>query len=104
MAENIAELPEKFTNDIQMIRRNVQLEARLIDDLLDLTRISTGKIELHLQRADAHAVARDALNIAKSDIHEKASASPRIGPRASTTSGRIRFASSRSSGISSTTP
>jgi hypothetical protein len=71
MAENVAELPEKFTNDIHTIRRNVQLEARLIDDLLDLTRISTGKIELHLQRADAHAVAREALNMAKSDLHRK---------------------------------
>ena len=43
MAENAAELPEKFTNDVHIIRRNVQLEARLIDDLLDLTRISTAR-------------------------------------------------------------
>jgi PAS domain S-box-containing protein len=71
MAENISELPEKFTDDVHMIRRNVQLEARLIDDLLDLTRISTGKIQLHQQHADAHAVARDALIIARSDIHRK---------------------------------
>ena len=71
MAENADELPAKFTSDVHMIRRNVQLEARLIDDLLDLTRISTGKIELHLQRTDAHAIARDALSIAQSDIHRK---------------------------------
>jgi hypothetical protein len=71
IAENIAEVPTKFTDDIHMIRRNVQLEARLIDDLLDLTRISTGKIDLHEQRVDAHAVAGDALRIAHSDIHRK---------------------------------
>ena len=71
IAENIGEVPAKFTDDIHMIRRNVQLEARLIDDLLDLTRISTGKIELHEQRVDAHAVSRDALLIARSDIHRK---------------------------------
>ena len=71
MAENAAELPEKFTRDVHLIRRNVQLEARLIDDLLDLTRISTGKIELHLQRTDAHSIAREALSIAKSEIHRK---------------------------------
>ena len=71
MAENISELPEKFTDDVHMIRRNVQLKARLIDDLLDVTRISTGKIQLHQQHADAHAVARDALIIARSDIHRK---------------------------------
>ncbi|HEX4639839.1 MAG TPA: PAS domain S-box protein, partial [Chthoniobacterales bacterium] len=71
IVENIADLPSKFSEDIQMIRRNVQLEARLIDDLLDLTRISTGKIELHEQRVDAHAVAHDALLIARSDMHRK---------------------------------
>jgi len=71
MAENISELPAKFSDDIHMIRRNVQLEARLIDDLLDLTRISTGKIELHPQRVDAHAVVRDAIVMARSDLHRK---------------------------------
>jgi len=71
IAENIGEVPAKFTDDIHVIRRNVQLEARLIDDLLDLTRISTGKIEIHEQRVDAHAVARDALLIARSEIHRK---------------------------------
>ncbi|HJT81919.1 MAG TPA: PAS domain S-box protein [Chthoniobacterales bacterium] len=71
MAENLSELPEKFSSEVQMIRRNVQLEARLIDDLLDLTRISTGKIDLHPQLVDAHAVVRDALAIARSDIHRK---------------------------------
>ena len=29
------------------IRRNVQLEARLIDDLLDLARVRNGKLQLH---------------------------------------------------------
>jgi PAS domain S-box-containing protein len=71
MAENISELPEKFSSEIHVIRRNVRLEARLIDDLLDLTRVSTGKIELHPQRIDGHAVIRDALAIARSDIHRK---------------------------------
>jgi len=71
MTENIAQFPEKFRDDIEVIRRNVQLEARLIDDLLDLTRISTGKIELHQDRVDANAVARDALVMARADIHNK---------------------------------
>ena len=71
MAENLSEMPDKFSEDVNLIRRNVQLEARLIDDLLDLTRISTGKIDLHQQTVDAHAVARDALVMARSDIHRK---------------------------------
>src|SRR6202022_842058 len=37
-------LPQNIQESLQMIRRNVELEARLIDDLLDLTRISKGKV------------------------------------------------------------
>ncbi|MEO5931184.1 MAG: hypothetical protein ABIR47_14725 [Candidatus Kapaibacterium sp.] len=37
---------------IEIIRRNVELEARLIDDLLDLSRIGNGKLQLNLQEAD----------------------------------------------------
>ena len=64
-------MPDKFANDVHIIHRNVQLEARLIDDLLDLTRISTGKLELHQQHIDAHAAIRDAVAICRSDINRK---------------------------------
>ena len=40
--ESQPELPEEIHDSLQMIRRNVELEARLIDDLLDLTRIDRG--------------------------------------------------------------
>jgi signal transduction histidine kinase/response regulator RpfG family c-di-GMP phosphodiesterase len=56
---------------LQMIRRNVELEARLIDDLLDLTRISKGKVQLHLETVDAHALLRHALEICDPDIAAK---------------------------------
>jgi signal transduction histidine kinase len=39
---------------IELIKRNVELEARLIDDLLDVTRIVRGKVELRYSRVDAH--------------------------------------------------
>jgi PAS domain S-box-containing protein len=39
---------------VAMIRRNVELEARLIDDMLDLTRIARSKLELHLADVDVH--------------------------------------------------
>lgn len=39
-------LSDKARNHIQIIRRNLELEIRLIDDLLDLTRIVRGKILL----------------------------------------------------------
>ncbi len=57
--------------DVAMIRRNVELEARLIDDLLDLTRISSGKLYLRCQAADAHASVRHALDVCRRDIDEK---------------------------------
>lgn len=71
LAENACKMPSEFSGELEIIRRNVQLEARLIDDLLDLTRISAGKIELHQERADAHSLAREALEIAQPSITDK---------------------------------
>jgi PAS domain S-box-containing protein len=48
------DLPEFLRADLQMIQRNVELEAKLIDDLLDLTRVSRGKLTLHLEAVDVH--------------------------------------------------
>jgi len=49
----------------------VQLQARLIDDLLDLTRIARGKLHLEWENCDAHAVIRNALETARSAIAAK---------------------------------
>jgi PAS domain S-box-containing protein len=64
-------LPPSLRQDVAILRRNVELEARLIDDLLDLTRIARGKIELHSDIVDLHAVIGDALNICRGDISSK---------------------------------
>jgi two-component system CheB/CheR fusion protein len=48
---------------LAMIRRNVELEARLIDDLLDLTRIARGRLELHRAVTDIRAVTEHAIEI-----------------------------------------
>ena len=50
-------------NELTMIRRNVELEARLIDDLLDLTRIARGKLELHREVTDVHRIVGHAVQI-----------------------------------------
>jgi PAS domain S-box-containing protein len=47
--------------ELATIRRNVELEARLIDDLLDLTRVASGKLELHRREVDARQVLEHAL-------------------------------------------
>ena len=70
----VAEL-ETFTDalpatrlPLEVIRRNVELEARLIDDLLDVTRIRNGKLPLSRRDIDVHRTLRLALEICQSDI------------------------------------
>ena len=42
-------LPASVRSQLEVVRRNAELEARLIDDLLDLTRISRGKLLVSLE-------------------------------------------------------
>ena len=65
------ETAPSLKEDIQMVRRNVELEASLIDDLLDVARITGGKLQLHLQPSDAAALFRDALEMVKAESVRK---------------------------------
>jgi CheY-like chemotaxis protein len=56
-------LPATLRADVASIRRNVELESRLISDLLDLTRITKGKLQLNEQDADLHLAIRAAIDI-----------------------------------------
>jgi PAS domain S-box-containing protein len=53
-----------------MIRRNVELEARLIDDLLDVTRIDRGTLPLDPRNLDAHDAVREAVEICRGEIEQ----------------------------------
>ena len=64
-------LPPAIHESLQMIRRNVELEARLIDDLLDLTRIDRGKVQLNFEVVDAHNLLQNALEICQPEIDRK---------------------------------
>ena len=64
-------LPPRIHESLQMIRRNVELEARLIDDLLDLTRIDRGKVQLNFEIVDAHSLLQNALEICQPEIDRK---------------------------------
>ncbi|HET9209926.1 MAG TPA: ATP-binding protein, partial [Thermoanaerobaculia bacterium] len=57
--------------DLATIRRNVELEARLIDDLLDLTRIASGKLELHRREVDLRQVLEHALATIERELNQK---------------------------------
>ncbi len=64
-------LPPSVHTALQMIQRNIKLEARLIEDLLDLTRISHNKMELNLESMDLHLVVNQALEICETDLLAK---------------------------------
>jgi hypothetical protein len=71
LEDNAEKLPPEFVEDIEIIKRNVQLQARLIDDLLDLTRIDRGKLHLELVACNAHRIIENALEMAHSAIAAK---------------------------------
>lgn len=54
-----------------MIRKNVELEARIIDDLLDLTRIIRGKLDLRFSTVAVHELIEHGLAILRSDSQSK---------------------------------
>jgi two-component system CheB/CheR fusion protein len=58
-----ARLPADVRAKLVTVRRNVELEARLIDDLLDLTRITHGKLEIKPEITDLCAVVEHALDV-----------------------------------------
>lgn len=64
-------LPANVRADFATIRKNVELEARLIDDLLDLTRITRGKLLLDMRPHDVHSILRDALATVQGELDLK---------------------------------
>jgi PAS domain S-box-containing protein len=66
MLENGADPSVRPT--LEMIRRNIELESRLIDDLLDVSRIARGDLHLDLKPVDVHEVIRRAVEICQSEI------------------------------------
>ena len=71
MLEQDARIPPEVREDVHIIRRNVELEARLIDDLLDLTRITHGKMRLNLEAIRADEKVLNALQICRDDLDAK---------------------------------
>lgn len=65
------QLAESLRGDMQMIHRNVELEAKLIDDLLDLTRITRGKLHLDLHLIDLHDCLNHVMKICEAEVAAK---------------------------------
>lgn len=68
---NNRELPPRVRTDFATISKNVELEAHIIDDLLDLTRITRGKVILDKKLLDARDVLEDALANVHEEMHQK---------------------------------
>jgi CheY-like chemotaxis protein len=66
-----ARLPSDARDQLGMMERNIALEARLIDDLLDLTAISRGKLRMRAERCDAHALIALAVEIIHGEVVSK---------------------------------
>lgn len=64
-------LPPHLKAEMTMIRRNVELETKLIDDLLDLSRVTSGKLKLRLDEVDFNAAVQQVCEICRSQILEK---------------------------------
>lgn len=71
MSEDQA-VPAKVRANIDVIAQGIALQAQLIDDLLDITRISGGKLRLDLRSLDAHAALRHVYDILRADVEERA--------------------------------
>ncbi len=56
---------------LELIRRNAEMSGRLIDDLLDVSRIAAGKLELHIAPVDAHLVMRRAVEVCQVELNAK---------------------------------
>jgi PAS domain S-box-containing protein len=64
-------LSEDAQHLLAVIRRNIELEARLIDDLLDLTRVRSGKLSLATQPVDVHRVIAEAVEVCQVQLRAK---------------------------------
>ena len=69
--ERTTDLPASARATLDIVQRNVRAELHLIDDLLDVTRIASGKLELTRASFDMHDVIRTAADVCEADLAAK---------------------------------
>jgi signal transduction histidine kinase len=62
---------EDTRSALAMIRRNIELETQLIDDLLDVTRIARDKMQLRFVPVDAHLAISNVVEICRAEVQSK---------------------------------
>jgi len=74
LLQDLAADPRRSVEDMDafaIMRRNLDLETNLIDDLLDLTRITGGKLQLRREITDVHLCLQRAIGICQAEIDTK---------------------------------
>jgi signal transduction histidine kinase/CheY-like chemotaxis protein len=69
--ENDERIPHDARADLRMMRRNVAIQSRLVDDLLDVTRLGRGKLDLNSQYLDLGALLQETATIVAPDLDAK---------------------------------
>jgi signal transduction histidine kinase len=62
---------ERLQRGLAVIERNAQLQVQLINDLLDVSRIVAGKLELHLDSIDPVKICQAAIDVLRPQMAEK---------------------------------
>ncbi|MBX3388062.1 MAG: hybrid sensor histidine kinase/response regulator [Phycisphaeraceae bacterium] len=61
----------ELAHGLEVIERNAKLQAQMIDDLLDVSRIAAGKVRLNIQNVDLREVVRSAVDVVKPGAEAK---------------------------------
>jgi len=69
--ERSGNLPSGLRDAFVMIRKNIQQEARLIDDLLDITGMVQGRLKFHFKNLDLHPLVHESLESLRAEIIKK---------------------------------
>ncbi|HET7130966.1 MAG TPA: ATP-binding protein [Gammaproteobacteria bacterium] len=65
------ELPREVAAGLDVIERNARVQAQIIEDLLDMSRIVSGKVRLHLESVDLGSVLRSTVDTVRPSAQAK---------------------------------
>jgi PAS domain S-box-containing protein len=63
--------PEEMANAMEVIERNARVQAQIIDDLLDMSRIISGKVRIEVERLDLASIANEAIETVSASASAK---------------------------------
>ena len=70
--EHDSELSPEVREDLAMMKRNIELETKLIDDLLDLSRVTSGKLPLSIEPLDLNEAIREVCATCRPPLRDRA--------------------------------